>query len=158
MKHVTNRIQAFISGELDGEHQAAVEEHLNECSACRMEVDRARRLWDVLGAAGTPTVTTGSVWPAVQARTIGRETSEREWFFGAGQLTRAGLATAAVAAGLMLGVLLPAGPDPESRTRPAARTIEQALLTSIESWFIFEEESGSCFSILTRLPGARKKF
>ncbi len=109
MKHVTNRIQAYVSGELDGDRMAAVEEHLNECPSCRKEADRARETWEMLSAAETPSPATDSVWPAVQARTFGRGTSEREWFFGTGNLTRTGLAAAAVAAGLMLGVLLPAG-------------------------------------------------
>ncbi len=109
MKHVTNMIQAYISGELDSVRKAEVEEHLNGCPSCRKEADQARGVWEMLSVAGVPTSTTGSVWPAVQARTFGRGTSEREWFFGAGNLTRAGLATAAVAAGLMLGVLLPSG-------------------------------------------------
>ena len=111
MKHVTNMIQSYISGELDSVRTAAVEDHLNECSSCRKEADTARGMWEMLGALDTPPSDSGSVWPTVQARTFGRESSEREWFFGAGNLTRTGLATAAVAAGLMLGVLLPAGSD-----------------------------------------------
>ena len=111
MKHVTNRIQAYISGELAGDRKAAVEKHLDGCPACRDEVDRARQAWEMLGTMETPRSENGSVWPAVQARTFGRETSDREWFFGAGNLTRTGLATAAVAAGLMLGILLPIGSD-----------------------------------------------
>jgi anti-sigma factor RsiW len=111
MKHVTNRIQAYISGELAGDRKAAVEKHLDECPACRDEVDRAHKTWEMLGTMETHGSENGSVWPAVQARTFGREKPEREWFFGAGNLTRAGLAAAAVAAGLMLGVLLPGGSD-----------------------------------------------
>ena len=111
MKHVTNMIQDFISGELDSSRTAAVEKHLNECPSCRKEVDSARGMWEMLGALDTSASDTGSVWPAVQARTFGRGNTERDWFFGAGNLTRTGLATAAVAAGLMLGVLLPAGSD-----------------------------------------------
>lgn len=111
MKHVANRIQAYISGELAGDQKAAVEKHLDECPACKDEVDRARETWEMLGTMESPRSENGSVWPAVQARTFGRETSDRDWFFGAGNLTRTGLATAAVAAGLMLGVLLPVGSD-----------------------------------------------
>jgi len=111
MKHVTNMIQSYISGELDSVRAGEVEDHLNECSSCRKEADTARGMWEMLGALDSPPSDSGSVWPAVQARTFGRESSEREWFFGAGNLTRTGLATAAVAAGLMLGVLLPSGPD-----------------------------------------------
>ncbi len=111
MKHVTNRIQAYISGELAGDRKAAVEKHLDECPACRNEVDRAHKTWEMLGTMESLRSENGSVWPAVQARTFGRETSDREWFFGAGNLTRTGLATAAVAAGLMLGVLWPVGSD-----------------------------------------------
>ena len=111
MKHVTNRIQAYISGELAGDRKTGVEKHLDECPACRDEVDRAHKTWEMLGTMEISRSENGSVWPAVQARTFGREKPEREWFFGAGNLTRAGLATAAVAAGLMLGVLLPVGSD-----------------------------------------------
>ena len=111
MKHVTNMIQSYISGELDSARTAAVEDHLDECPSCREEVDTARGMWEMLGALDTAPSDTGSVWPAVQARTFGRGSTEREWFFGAGNLARTGLATAAVAAGLVLGVLLPAGSD-----------------------------------------------
>lgn len=111
MKHVVNMIQAYISGELDPNRKVAVEEHLNKCSECRAEVDRARELWDMLGVAGTSSPATGGVWPNVRARTFGRRTSEQEWFFGAGRLIRTGLATAAVAAGLVLGILLPVEAD-----------------------------------------------
>jgi anti-sigma factor RsiW len=137
MKHVTNRIQAYVSGELDHDLKTAVEEHLNECPTCRAEADQAREVWEMLGSAGRPSPATGSVWPAVHARTFGRETSEREWFFGAGRLTRTGLATAAVAAGLVLGVLLPVGADQEagadSRLADSSWLVESTWLSD-SSW------------------------
>jgi len=111
MKHIANRIQAYLSGELASDQKAMLEKHLDECPACRAEVDQAREMWKMLDAMDTLPPATDSVWSAVHARTFGKKTSEREWFFGAGNLTRAGLATAAVAAGLMLGVLLPTGSD-----------------------------------------------
>jgi anti-sigma factor RsiW len=137
MKHVTNMIQAYISGELDIARTAAVEDHLNECPSCRKEVDAARGMWKMLGALDTPPSGTGSVWPSVRARTFGRGTTEREWFFGAGTLTRAGLASAAVAAGLMLGVLLPAGSDHQegvdSAMTDASWLVESSWLSE-SSW------------------------
>lgn len=137
MKHVVNRIQAYISGELDSGRNAAVEEHLNECPACRAEAERAREMWEMLGSAGAPSPATGSVWTAVRARTFGPETYEREWFFGAGRLARTGLATAAVAAGLVLGVLLPIGADREagadSRLTDSSWFVESTWLSE-SSW------------------------
>ena len=137
MKHVVNRIQAYISGELDRDRNAAVEEHLNECPACRAEAERAREMWEMLGSAGVSSPATDGVWPAVRARTFGPETHEREWFFGAGRLARTGLATAAVAAGLVLGILLPieAGQeaDADSRLTDSSWLVESTWLSE-SSW------------------------
>ena len=51
-----------------------------------------------------------SVWPEVRRRTVARADGEN-WFFGTGRWMRSSLATAAVAAGLLVGVLFPGGQD-----------------------------------------------
>jgi len=137
MKHVGNMIQAYISGELDGDRNSAVEKHLSECSECRAEVGRARGMWELLGVAGEPSHKAGGIWPAVHARTFGPGTSERDWFFGTGRLTRTGLATVAVAAGLVLGIFLPVAADREqegdSRLIDSSWLVESSWLSE-SSW------------------------
>lgn len=107
MKHVTDQLQLFVSGELDGPQWDLVEEHLKSCPSCRAEADEVRGMWEELGSVG-PLPSNRSVWPAVQARTFGAESANREWFFGSGGLVRGALAATALAAGLALGVLVPA--------------------------------------------------
>jgi predicted anti-sigma-YlaC factor YlaD len=115
MNHVREWIQAFVAGELDQEKKSAVEKHLAECAECRAEADRSVDLWEVLASADTRLPLTASVWPSVQARTLGQLSGSRAWFFGKGPWMRAGLATAAVAAGLAVGVLVPAGSSEQAR-------------------------------------------
>jgi len=113
MKHVTDKIQAWLSGELDPAEARRVEAHLRECPDCAGEAAEARHLWETLGdlAGATPEIP-GSIWEPVRERTLARrETGSR--FFGPVQLVRSSLATAAVAAGLLLGILVP-GTEPGS--------------------------------------------
>ncbi len=111
MKHVTDKIQVWLSGELDPDEAGRVEAHLRECPDCAAEAAEARHLWETLGdlATATPEIP-GSIWEPVRERTLARrETGFR--FFGSAPLVRSSLATAAVAAGLLLGILVPgAGP------------------------------------------------
>lgn len=130
MKHVGKFIQAYVAGELDPDRKAAVQEHLAGCTECRAEADRTRDLWDLLGAAEKRPLQTASVWPAVQARTLGRTDRSRAWFFGNGPWMRTGLATAAVAAGLMVGVLAPAGSSDQTQIDSAVNEASWLLDSS----------------------------
>jgi anti-sigma factor RsiW len=105
MKHYTDQIQAYLSGELAAGARAEMEAHLAGCTRCADQVAEQRKLWDAL-ADLAPAQHGASVWPAVQARTTGSATG---WFFGAGKWSRSTLAAGAVAAGLMVGFLLPGG-------------------------------------------------
>jgi anti-sigma factor RsiW len=136
MKHVTDLLHLYVSGELDGPRMEAVEEHLRNCPACRTEADQNRRLWGDLAAMET-SPELDSVWSAVQARTFGRGKPPREWFFGSGQLARIALATTAVAAGLTLGFLMPSqqesqGVDDDSDT--ASSWLSDSSWLSQSSW------------------------
>jgi len=69
-------------------------------------------LWELLGEGRIQTKgAVPSVWPQVQQRTFGSPEKNLQagnsWFFGGGQWVRASLAASAVAAGLMVGILIP---------------------------------------------------
>ena len=66
-----------------------------------------KKLWEMLGDAEViPAHNQASVWPEVRRRTLER-TEAGSWFFGTGKILRTGLATSAVAAGLLLGIMVP---------------------------------------------------
>lgn len=141
MKHVREWIQAYVAGELDPDQKASVKEHLAACEECRAEVARSRDLWDLLGAAEKRPPQTVSVWPAVQARTLGLSDGSRAWFFGNGPRMRTGLATAAVAAGLVVGVLAPAGSGEQTAINGAvtdASWLRDSSWLSGSSWLADE--------------------
>ena len=136
MKHVTDLIQQFVSGELDGPQKETVEAHLKSCPSCRLEAEEALRFWKNLGSVETsPAI--DSVWPAVQARTLGKARADRDWFFGSGNLARGALALTAVAAGLSLGVLIPAqqeAPDMADDSETVSSWLSESSWLSQSSW------------------------
>ena len=105
MKHVSGLLPRWLGGELEADERVAVEAHLAACAACRGEADALAAVWQDLARAA-PRTGSASVWPAVQAR-IGAP--RPGWFFGGRPLVRAGLASLAVACGLVAGALLPSG-------------------------------------------------
>jgi anti-sigma factor RsiW len=145
MKHVSESIPAFVSGELDNERRAGVREHLDVCPQCRAEAARAHQLWDQLGTAAKQRPATGSVWPAVRARTLGRAAGGSAWFFGRQPWLRAGLAGAAVAAGLAVGMLAPAGsgePDAGDGVVADATWLLESSWLSGSSWLTGDQAVG----------------
>jgi anti-sigma factor RsiW len=105
MNHVHDRLAALAAGELTPAETDRVQRHLDECAACRREAAAQARLWEQLGET-VAAVAGPSVWPAVRERTIDGGTG---WFYGPVGWARRGLATAAVAAGLLLGIMAPGG-------------------------------------------------
>ncbi len=108
MKHVTDRLAAWLGGELDAAEATALAEHLEICADCRREAKDARADWALLELAAVPAAETGAgqapaIWPAVRARTFGRDTAG--WFFGRSRATRLSLAVATVAIGVLCGRL-----------------------------------------------------
>lgn len=102
MKHVTDRLAAWLGGELDAAAAAALESHLRECGDCRREADAQRATWNAMDAAPVPTPA-GRVWPAVRERTFGARAGG--WFFGGSPALRAALAVATLAVGVLGGRL-----------------------------------------------------
>ncbi len=108
MKHVGDKIQAFVAGELSGTEQQLVADHLAQCPECAAEETEARQLWDLLEAAEVPeSIPAESAWPEIQARTFGR--SQSTLLYGGGLWSKTGIAATALAAGLALAILLPGG-------------------------------------------------
>lgn len=145
MKHITNMIPAYVSGELDDKRRALVDQHLKECAACRGEVEAIGATWDFLGTGEMTTPKTNSVWPAVQARTTGTKSVGMDWFYGSGRLARTGLATVAVAAGLFLGILLPAGSgfdaDADTTVTDSSWLVDSSWLTE-STWLGGSDAAG----------------
>jgi anti-sigma factor RsiW len=107
MKHVDAQLPAFVAGVLSAADRAAVQQHLADCPICARECARMSRLWDVLGEAATPVdLPRRSAWEAVRARTIEGAHPRRGRI---GPWGRTGIAAMALAAGLSLAILLPAG-------------------------------------------------
>jgi anti-sigma factor RsiW len=104
MNHVTDRLAAHMAGELLPEESAAVREHLAVCSACRLAAAEYEEIWNLMEPEAVAVHPGPSVWPSVRERTLG---SRSTWFFGPRGWVRRGLAAAAVAAGLALGLLAP---------------------------------------------------
>jgi len=102
-----DRIQAWLSDQLDTETLTRVETHLAECPECSVRAASEKELWEILGQGDVRTSRLApSVWPEVRERTFGTE-KNGAWFFGGGLVMRTSLAACAVAAGLMAGVLVP---------------------------------------------------
>ncbi len=102
-----DQIQAWLSGQLEADAVLQFEAHMADCPDCAAQAAGEKELWEML-EPGNAQISgpAPSVWPAVQQRTFGKG-GNGAWFFGSGQLVRASLAACAVAAGLMLGVLVP---------------------------------------------------
>ncbi len=144
MKHVDDKIQAFVAGELSNAELQLVADHVANCPACAREVAEARHLWDLLGEAEMPRemladVPTASVWPAVQARTFGQ--ARGALLYGGGLWTKTGIAATALAAGLALAILLPSG---DARENILASDSDASWGSS----FWVDEQSDSGFSTI----------
>lgn len=95
MKHVTQRIQAYLDGELTPPAVQALEEHLRGCAACRQELEAGQGLWrQVEAAMSMPD--RASLWPRLADRLERRRRRRGAWTFR-------GLGLAAALTGLLLG-------------------------------------------------------
>ncbi len=150
MKHVGDRIQAFVAGELAGDERQAIADHLADCPACNREAEEARRLWGLLGDAAVPgPLPASSGWPGIQARTFGR--ARGSLLYGGGLWSKTGIAATALAAGLALAILLPGGntedavlaSDGDVAWGSSFWLDEQADTAFSERWLAVAEEGGA---------------
>lgn len=124
-----DRIQGWLSGQLDAEAFTQFEAHMAQCNQCSRLAASEKELWELLGQGDVrPNGPLPSVWPSVQQRTFGARQSGT-WFFGGRQLVRASLAACAVVSGLMVGVLVPG-----LSTTATADEINSELWVSETSW------------------------
>lgn len=134
MRHVSGLLPKWLGSELDGAEQASVEAHLAACADCRREAEALAAVWRDLGQAAPPTGSR-SLWPAVQARLAGPRPG---WFFGGRPVLQAGLAAAAVACGLLVGVLLPAGGTAEAADATlwvaSSRALDADAAVALDLW------------------------
>jgi anti-sigma factor RsiW len=98
MKHVTDRVQACLDGELSPEEAARVREHCASCPACDRAWHEAEALWLLVDTAEAPRLDR-SLWPGLRARLHRRPTRRARLVFGAA-------AAAATVVGLLLGFQL----------------------------------------------------
>ena len=141
MKHVTRNIHAWLAGELEPAAARDLENHLEQCPDCARAAGESRAVWDALGAAapGESQLSSPSVWPAVRARTFGRRAGG-SWFYGPSFLVRAGLATTAVAAGLVCAVMLPGG-GLDATPNSGEQQVETLWLEN-SSWTVADQDYG----------------
>ncbi|HOX26041.1 MAG TPA: zf-HC2 domain-containing protein [Candidatus Krumholzibacteria bacterium] len=132
MKHVDQRIQAYLDGELAPAAAAELQEHLRECADCRQRLEAARRCWQLVDIAVAPPLRR-SVWPRVEA-VVARRRGLRAWSW-----PQRGLAATAAAAGVVLGMQLgepAATDDPDVRYAGDGATdyLEASLPTLDQLW------------------------
>lgn len=120
MNHVTDRLQRYLDGEAPPAEARDVAAHLRQCPACRGEYAALASLWQVVDTA-QPVLPAVSVYPALATRrTWRRERIGSAWM-------RSGLATAALIAGLVLGLSL---------ARPAATRLAAASAADDETEYL----------------------
>jgi len=146
MTHITDRIQAYLDGELSPAATVAVAEHLRDCPACRREVADAQRCWRLVDSAA-PASPRRSVWPQVAAQ-LARRRARPGWPW-----PQRGLALVAAVAGLAFGRRL-GGPAARGETGAAvaadtgagANYLEASLPSLDQLWLQLgeaEEDTGS---------------
>ena len=134
MNHVTDQIQAWLSGELSSTEAIRLEAHLLDCPECARSAEEAREFWDSLGSLGDHQTESGSsVWPGVRARTFGRKEAGFS-ITGGGRWVQPSLAAAALAAGLMLGIMIPGGGNDQIGGEAEALTVSEDQLES--AWLL----------------------
>ena len=94
MKHVTDRIQAYLDGELSPEEIRAVGDHVHQCPACRQALEDRQELWRRIEAPALQVEV--SIWPRLAERLERRRAQRWSW-------PQRSLALAAMTAGILLG-------------------------------------------------------
>lgn len=141
MKHVTHKIQAYLDGELAPADRERVLAHLEDCAACRREVDDLNRLFTTVEQAQqAPTL--APIWPALAERLLERRRPVWSWSYR-------GLAAAAALTGVLVGWQL--GQTPTGSANAPAVAVEagylEARLPSLDQlWLQLDELDGEAGS------------
>lgn len=119
-RDIERELAAFGSGELGRAEQTLVRDHLEDCPACRAELDREMKLRNTLGSL--PTVSAPSDMDSLIRAAVrsGENTSQPRW-----KRKRLTAAVALVAATLAVVLLLP-GLRPSTNPDPAWSAEEMA--------------------------------
>lgn len=96
MKHLDQRIQAFLDGELPPAEALAVERHVRSCASCRRALEARRALWERIDGLAARPLPEIAAWPRLARRLERRGRSGWTW-------PARGLALAAMLAGMALG-------------------------------------------------------
>lgn len=147
--HVTDRLSAYIDGELDGRAQSAVEAHVAGCGECAAVLAELRRV--VLSAAELPPVPPErDLWPGIRTRLSPRGlsaarpgpaspvlsmASRRRVILSVPELLAAGIAVALLSAGIMwaaLGASDPAAMSTAGGAGSDAWAVSDAVLAAYE--------------------------
>jgi hypothetical protein len=119
-EHLTERLSAYVDGELDDEARAAAEVHLTVCAECRSAVQDLRRVVS-LARALDDRPPAQDLWPAIAERIgaapradiVPLASRRRRFAFSMPQLAAAGIALSllsAATAGTAVRFLAPAAP------------------------------------------------
>ena len=106
-----DRIQSWLSGQLDSEALEKFETHRTECSECASQAQAEKELWELLDEGRIQNLgPVPSVWPQVQQRVCDSQGNKllfgNGWFFGGGQLVRVRPINLSRCREIILGVLL----------------------------------------------------
>jgi len=144
MKHIIDKLELWLAGELSTAEVTVVEQHLNLCPECAARARELRQIWDLVGTVDESKSAESSIWPAVRSRTLGQKEEHlvSGWFFGGGHTLRAGLAATAVAAGLALAFILPAGQQSTDSGNTVASMVESSDMEWLTDSTIFSSDSG----------------
>lgn len=127
-------LSEYSAGELRAEEHQQVRLHLEACPPCDRLRRQLERTWDLLGEWDglTPSPTfQAQVWERIR-----QEAPARNWFWNWGWLTRAGLATAALALVVTGGLFLqkPSPSEPPPAPVAASASVDQELALLAPHW------------------------
>ncbi len=159
MKHITDKLESWLADELSARETAMVEEHLAACPECSSRAQELQQIWLLLGTVGESTSKQPSIWPDVRLRTLGdtEHKHSSDWFFGGAEALRAGLAATAVAAGLALAFILPAGQQISVSDNVVAGLAENSDMEWLTESTIFDSDSGGFLDDLWLGTGLEKE-
>jgi anti-sigma factor RsiW len=130
MTHVKETLQAYLDGELAPGRRQEVERHLADCADCRRELTALRELWRQVDGL-PPMPPSESILPDLQARLADRR-RQAPWTW-----PQRGLAAAALAAGVVVGIGVASLPAPATdvATAESSDYLQDSLPTLDELWF-----------------------